>query len=46
MNAFVLALAFLVPASAKVVRLRGSTSTDEFAAWKAKFGKHYATPAA
>ncbi|KAH8086232.1 transferase [Aureococcus anophagefferens] len=42
----VLALALLAPASAKVVRLRGSTSTDEFAAWKAKYAKHYATPAA
>ena len=46
MNAFVLALALLAPASAKVVRLRGSASTDEFAAWKAKYAKHYATPAA
>ena len=42
----VLALALLAPASAKVVRLRGSASTDEFAAWKAKYAKHYATPAA
>ena len=35
MNAFVLALALLAPASAKVVRLRGSTGTDESASWKA-----------
>ncbi|KAH8055594.1 transferase [Aureococcus anophagefferens] len=42
----VLALALLSPSSAKVVRLRGSTGTDEFAAWKAKYAKHYASPAA